>query len=337
MRTYRLRAFGPPEGVVLGDEPKPTPGEGEVLVRVRASALNARDLAILSGSYPVPIQLGVVPLSDAAGEIEVIGPGVKRFKAGDRVVNSFFLNWFGGSYKGTPEQYVVDVDGWLTEYKVVSAEALVAMPEHLTFEEAATLPCAAVTAWSALKGVGAGDTVLTQGAGGVALFALQLSKGLGARVITTTTESAKGDRIRELGADHLIDVAASTEWGTTVRELSRGRRGVDRVVEPGGPSTLHQSIKAVAIGGQISLVGVLAGANGGVDFMTMFASQAAFIPIAIGSRRDLEDMIDVLIQHDIHPVIDSVYQFGDATAAWRHFGERNLLAKSLFSTNRHGS
>jgi len=201
------------------------------------------------------------------------------------------------------------------------------MPEHLTFEEAATLPCAAVTAWSALKGVGGGDTVLTQGAGGVALFALQLAKGLGARVITTTTEPAKGDRIRELGADHLIDVAASTEWGTTVRELSRGRRGVDRVVETGGPSTLHQSIKAVAIGGQISLVGVLAGANGSVDFMTMFASQAAFRPIAIGSRRDLEDMIDVLIQHDIHPVIDSVHQLGDATAAWRHFGERNLFGK----------
>jgi NADPH:quinone reductase-like Zn-dependent oxidoreductase len=327
MRTYRLRAFGSPEGIALSDEPKPTPGEGEVLVRIRASALNARDTAILSGSYPVPIPLGVVPLSDAAGEIEAVGTGVKRFKAGDRVLNSFFLNWFGGTFKEMPEQYVVDVDGWMTEYKVMSAEALVAMPEHLTFEEAATLPCAAVTAWSALKGIGAGDTVLSQGSGGVALFALQLAKGLGARVIATTTGSGKGDRLRELGADHVIDVVESTEWGPAARDLTRGRRGVDRVVETGGPSTLAQSIKAIALGGQISLVGVLAGAGGGVDFMTMFASQAAFKPIAIGSRRDLEDMIAVLIQHDIHPVIDSVYQFGDATAAWRHFGERNLFGK----------
>ena len=328
MRTYRLRAFGSPEGVVVGVEPKPTPGDGEVLIRIRASALNARDSIILSGYYPVPIQLGVVPLSDAAGEIEAVGSGVKRFKVGDRVVNSFFANWFGGALKEMPVQYVVDIDGWMTEYKVMSAEALVSMPQNLTFEEAATLPCAAVTAWSALKGIGAGDTVLTQGSGGVALFALQLAKALGARVIATTTGSeGKADRLRELGADHVIDVVESPEWGSAVRELTRGRRGVDRVVETGGPSTLPQSIAAVALGGQISLVGVLAGAAGGVDFMTMFASQASFKPIAVGSRRDLEDMIDVLIQHDIHPVIDSVYQFGDAMSAWAHFSERNLFGK----------
>jgi NADPH:quinone reductase-like Zn-dependent oxidoreductase len=328
MQTYRLRAFGSPGGIVVGSEPKPTPGDGEVLIRIRASALNARDSVMLSGSYPVPIQLGVVPLSDAAGEIEAVGNGVKRFKAGDRVVNSFFVNWFGGAFKEMPLQYVVDIDGWMTEYKVMSAEALVPMPHSLTFEEAATLPCAAVTAWSALKGIGAGDTVLTQGSGGVALFALQLAKVLGARVIATTTGSGeKRDRLRELGADHVIDVVESPEWGSAARELTRGRRGVDRVVETGGPSTLPQSIAAVALGGEISLVGVLAGAAGGVDFMTMFASQASFKPIAIGSRRDLEDMIDVLIQHDIHPVIDSVYQFGDAMAAWTHFGERNLFGK----------
>jgi NADPH:quinone reductase-like Zn-dependent oxidoreductase len=328
MQTYRLRAFGSPEGVVVGVEPKPTPGDGEVLIRIRASALNARDSIILSGYYPIPIQLGVVPLSDAAGEIEAVGSGVKRFKVGDRVVNSFFANWFGGTFKEMPVQYAVDIDGWMTEYKVMSAEALVSMPQYLTFEEAATLPCAALTAWSALKGIGAGDTVLTQGSGGVALFALQLAKALGARVIATTTGSeGKGDRLRELGADHVVDVVKFPEWGSAVRELTRGRRGVDRVVETGGPSTLPQSIAAVALGGQISLVGVLAGAAGGVDFMTMFASQASFKPIAIGSRRDLEDMIDVLIQHDIHPVIDSVYQFGDAMSAWAHFSERNLFGK----------
>jgi NADPH:quinone reductase-like Zn-dependent oxidoreductase len=173
MRAYRLRAFGSLDGVVLGDEPKPAPGDGEVLVRVRASALNARDSIILSGGNPVPIRLGVVPLSDAAGEIEAVGSGVRRFNVGDRVVNSFFPNWFGGTFKEMPVQYAVDIDGWMIEYKVASAEALVSMPHFLTFEEAATLPCAAVTAWSALKGIGAGDTVLTQGSGGVALFAVQ--------------------------------------------------------------------------------------------------------------------------------------------------------------------
>ena len=175
---------------------------------------------------------------------------MKRFKVGDRVINAFFPNFFGGSYNGKFEQWVVDHDGWLTEYKAVSAEVLVAMPEHLSFEQAATLPCVAVTAWSALSGVRAGDTVLTQGSGGVSLFALQLAKALGARVIATTTNPESTARLRELGADEVIEVGDLPEWGDRVRALTGGR-GVDRVVEVGGPGTLAQSTKAVAIGGQI--------------------------------------------------------------------------------------
>src|SRR3981189_1574089 len=167
MRIYRLQTLGSLDGLVASEAKIPVPGAGEVLVKVRATSLNFRDYAIINGWYPVPVPKDRVPLSDGAGEIEAIGPGVSRFKVGDRVVNSFFPNWFGGSFNTMPEQYVVDRDGWLTEYKVVNAEALANMPEHLTFEEAATLPCAGVTAWSALAGTRAGDTVLTQGTGGV--------------------------------------------------------------------------------------------------------------------------------------------------------------------------
>src|SRR6202163_2837230 len=293
MRVYQLDRPGSLDGLVLAERNVPSPGVGEVLVHVRASSLNVRDLMIINGEYPVPVPPGRVPLSDGAGEVVAIGVGVKRFKVGDRVINSFFPNFFGGSFNAMPEQWVVDHDGWLTEHKAVSAEALVSMPEHLTFEEAATLPCVAVTAWSALSGVRAGDTVLTQGSGGVSLFALQLAKALGTRVITTTTNPEGAARLRELGADQVIDARASSDWGDQVRALTGGR-GVDRVVEVGGPGTLAQSTKAVACGGQVSMVGALAAAEGGMDFMSMFMSQARFQPIATGSRRDLEDLCRVM-------------------------------------------
>jgi NADPH:quinone reductase-like Zn-dependent oxidoreductase len=326
MRTYRIEQFGNLDGLVQIQEPVPVAGAGQVLVRVRASALNFRDMPILSGWYPFPVKTGVIPLSDAAGEIEAVGAGVTRFKAGDRVLNSFFPNWFGGTFNSMPQQYVIDHDGWLTEYKIVDAEALVGMPTHLSFEEAATLPCAGATAWSALAGVGAGDTVLTQGTGGVSLFAVQLAKALGARVIATTSSAEKAKRLLALGADHVIDYSATPDWGDKVRELSNGK-GVDRVVEVGGPDTLAQSIKAVALGGQVALVGVLAGMAGNIDFMSMFMSQASFRPVAVGSRRDLEDLIKVMAQHDVRPVIDSTYAFDDIKAAWTHFSARKLFGK----------
>jgi NADPH:quinone reductase-like Zn-dependent oxidoreductase len=330
MRAYQLDRLGSLDGLVLVERDIPSPGAGEVLVQVRASSLNFRDKIILDGWYPAPVPPGRVPLSDAAGDVVAVGAGVTRFKTGDRVINSFFPNWFGGSFNAMPEAYVVDRDGWLTEYKVISVEALVSMPEHLTFEEAATLPCAAVTAWSALAGVKAGETVLTQGMGGVSLFAVQLAKAFGARVIATTSGPEKALRLRELGADEVIDYRASPDWADQVRALTGGR-GVDRVVEVGGPDTLAQSVKAVAYGGQISLVGVLAGAEGGIDFMTMFLSQATFQPIVVGSRRDLEDLCRTMEQHQIRPVIDSVFSFDEAKAGWSHYAGRKVTGKVVIS------
>ncbi len=329
MRAYQIGRFGGPEGLVLAELDIPSPGAAEVLVRVRASSLNFRDLMILSGGYPAPVPLGRVPISDGAGEVVAVGVGVTRFKAGDRVINAFFPNWFGGSFNAMPKQYVVDHDGWLTEYKVVSAEALASMPQYLTFEEAATLPCAAVTAWSALSGVRAGETVLTQGMGGVSVFAVQLAKAFGARVIATTSSPEKALRLRALGADEVIDYRASPAWGDQVRALTGGR-GVDRVVEVGGPDTLAQSVKTIAYGGQVSLVGVLAGVEGGIDFMSMFMSQATFKPIVVGSRRDLEDLCRTLEQHEIRPVIDAVFPFDDARAGWSHYAGRQVTGKVVF-------
>src|SRR6202047_190047 len=242
MRVYQLDRPGSLDGLVVAERSVPSPAVGEVLVRVRASSLNFRDLMIINGQYPIPVSSGRVPVSDGAGEVVAVGAGVTRFKVGDRVINSFFPNWFGGAFNAMPEQWVVDRDGWLTEYKAVSAEALVAMPVYLTFEEAATLPCVAVAAWSALSGVRAGDTVLTQGSGGVSLFALQLAKALGTRVITTTTNPESAARLRELGADEVIDARDSSNWGDHVRALTGGR-GVDRVVGVGGPRTLAQFAK----------------------------------------------------------------------------------------------
>jgi NADPH:quinone reductase-like Zn-dependent oxidoreductase len=330
MRAYQLDRLGSLDGLVLVERDIPSPGAGEVLVQVRASSLNFRDKIILDGWYPAPVPPGRVPLSDAAGDVVAVGAGVTRFKTGDRVINSFFPNWFGGSFNAMPEAYVVDRDGWLTEYKVISVEALVSMPEHLTFEEAATLPCAAVTAWSALSGVKAGETVLTQGMGGVSVFAVQLARAFGARVIATTSSPEKALRLRELGADEVIDYRTSLDWADQVRALTGGR-GVDRVVEVGGPDTLARSVKAVAYGGQISLVGVLAGAEGGYNFMTMFLSQATFQPIVVGSRRDLEDLCRAMKQHQIRPVIDSVFSFDEARAGWSHYADRKVTGKVVIS------
>jgi NADPH:quinone reductase-like Zn-dependent oxidoreductase len=254
------------------------------------------------------------------------GPGVSTLKAGDRVVSRFLPTWYGGPRAPNPETYGSDRDGWLTEYKVVRADALSLAPESLSFEEAASLPCAAVTAWSALAGVRAGDTVLTQGSGGVSLFALQLAKLLGARVIATTSTARNGQRLKEVGADAVVDYVENPQWAGAVRALTAGR-GVDRVVEVGGPGTLAQSLKAVTYGGEIALVGALAESHAGLDFMSLFMSQATLRCISVGSRVDVEAMQRAVDAHTMHPVIDSVFPFAEAKSAWAHYAGRGVFGK----------
>lgn len=325
MKAYRLDSIGSIDALRLHDEPKPEVGRGQVLVRIRASSLNYRDIALVQGKYPFPVKANVVPQSDAAGEVEAVGADVRRFKVGDRVMNYFFANWVGGVRRRVPEQYMIEHDGWLAEYKVVDAEALLAVPPHLSFEEAAALPCAGVTAWNAVAGVGPGDTVLTQGTGGVSMFALQFAKLRGARVIATTSTLDKAARLRELGADEIIDYRAMPAWAGAVRELTGGA-GVDRVVDVGGPGTLEQSIAAVAHRGQVSLVGAL-GEGAPIDFFKLFLSQATYETISVGSRSDTEQMARAMAAHGTRPVLDRVFDFKDARAAWHYFAERRIFGK----------
>ena len=326
MHLYRLETIGAIDGLGARDEAVPVPSAGEVLIRVKASALNFRDLAILLGKAPFPVRPGVVLLSDAAGEVEAVGPDVSTLKAGDRVVSRFFPTWYGGPRTPNPDMYGSDRDGWLTEYKVVRAEALSLAPSSLTFEEAASLPCAAVTGWSALAGVRAGDTVLTQGSGGVSLFALQLAKLLGARVIATTSSAPNGERLKSLGADAVVDYVETPQWATAVRALTAGR-GVDRVVDVGGPGTLAESLKAVAYGGEVALVGALGESKAGLDFMGLFMSQATLRCISVGSRVDVEAMNRAVDAHAMRPVIDRVFPFAEAKSAFAHYAGGKVFGK----------
>ncbi|WP_298158046.1 NAD(P)-dependent alcohol dehydrogenase [Ferrovum sp.] len=332
MRAYRLEQFKTIEDLVLHDEEPPKPGRHEVLVRVRASSLNYRDLAILHGNYPMSCAPGHIPLSDGAGEVVELGDGAERFEVGSRVANTVFPRWFGGRYQLSfiSEQYGSNSDGWLTEYKVVNEEALVSIPAHLSFEEAATLPCAAVTAWSALAGITAGDTILTQGSGGVSLFAVQLAKLLGARVIATTSSMEKMVKLKSLGADDVINYMTTPDWDGEVRRLTNGQ-GVDRVVEVGGPGTLQKSIKSCAIGGEVVLIGFLASSSDAIDFMNLFMGGVSLRRIAVGSRDDFENMNRAITQHKLRPVIDHVFPFMDAKEAWQYFDDRKHFGKVVIA------
>ena len=295
MRAYRIDSFGSVGGVVLGLRDDPRPGTHEILLRVRASSLNYRDLMVLKGGGRGPTKLGVVPLSDGAGEVAAVGDGVSRFAVGDRVIGCFHPRWFGGPIKADylTDRLGANLDGMLAEYAVVNEEATVRMPDHLSFEEAATLPCAAVTAWAALTGdsrVTAGDTVLTQGTGGVSIFALQFAQLLGAEVIGTTSSAAKAERLKALGAAAVIDYIETPEWHEKVAELTDGR-GVDCVVEIGGPDTLANSIKSLAVGGHISLIGSSLSRSGVMlDPLLLGGRGMSLGSISVGSRADFEAM-----------------------------------------------
>jgi NADPH:quinone reductase-like Zn-dependent oxidoreductase len=330
MKTWQVRERFGLDALTLTEQQTPTPRRGEVLVRVRAASVNYRDLAVVGGLYNPALPLPFVPLSDGAGEVAAVGEGVTRFRAGDRVVGAFHQGWLAGEL--TPEalaagQLGSPLGGVLAEYVVLPEQGLVRAPEHLSFEEAATLPIAGVTAWSALFGdrpVRAGDTVLVQGTGGVAAFAIQLARAAGARVIVTSSSDAKLARDRELGATDGINYRTTPGWEERARELTGGR-GPDLIVDIAGE--LARSVAAVRAGGQVTAVGFLAGAETPVQIVPLLVKDVRIEGVSVGSRAHFEALNRALEQHKIHPVVDRVFPFEQAREALAALREATHVGK----------
>jgi NADPH:quinone reductase-like Zn-dependent oxidoreductase len=311
MRCYEVREFGLNE-LALVDRPVPEPGPGQVLVRMRAWSINYRDMMVVDGSYNPRMRRPMVPLSDGAGEVMALGTGATRFVQGQRVAACFMQRWLDGDPDETAARSALGgaIDGVAAEYVLFDQEGLVAVPEHLSFEEAASLPCAAVTAWHALveRGNGhSGETVLLQGTGGVSLFALLIARIHGARVILTSRSDEKLQRAKALGAEELINYRVTPEWDKPVRD-STGGRGVDHIVEVGGAGTMPLSLKAVRMGGSIYTIGVVAGADP-INFVPVFMRNLRLHGIYVGSRAMFESMNAAFSKYRVHPVIDRVFPF----------------------------
>ena len=331
MRAIEIRgAFGL-DNLALAERPDPRPGHGEVLVRVRAASLNYRDLLTVRGQYNPKQKLPLIPCSDGAGEVVEVGEGVTRVRPGERVCANFAQRWIAGeptreklrSTLGGP------LDGMLAELVVLPEEGLVRIPDHLTDAEAATLPCAGLTAWSTLVtegGLTAGDSVLLQGTGGVSIFSLQFAKLLGLRTIITSSSDEKLDRARNLGADETINYKQTPDWAARVKELTAGV-GVDHVIDVGGAGTLKQSLLAVRIGGTVSIMGVLAGNSLELPLPLIFMQRVRIQGILVGSRDGFETMNRAVALHHLLPVVDSVFPLEETRAALElmdrggHFGK----------------
>jgi NADPH:quinone reductase-like Zn-dependent oxidoreductase len=293
MRAIRLRAPGDLENLELVEEDHPKPGPGELLVRIRAASLNFHDDLVVHGK--IPCAVGRIPIADGAGEVLAVGDDVDEFKVADNVVSTFWPYWLGGEMTPATKRDIPGetVDGYACEYVCMSAHAFTRVPAGYTHVEAATLPCAGVTAWRGLVVCGKvkpGDTVLILGTSAVSLFALQFAKATGARVIATSSSEEKLEKLERLGADFVINYNVVPDWGTKAKDLTDGR-GVDHVIEVGGPGTLMQSITACRTGGHIALIGVLTGYAGQVSIPALFSNQIRNSGICVGSRADQEDMI----------------------------------------------
>lgn len=336
MNRYRLHP-SPGENSTLRfetDLPEPVPGPGEVVVAIEAASLNYRDLLVKSGKSASGGSDPVVPLSDGAGVISAIGEGVGSWKVGDRVALTFFRDWVGGRFEMRYHKAARggSCDGVLSDQVVAPAHSLVRVPDYLSFEEAATLPCAAVTSWHALmersRPLESGQTVLCLGTGGVSVFSLQIAKAAGARVLITSSSGKKLDRAKEsLGADETINYREQPEWDAEVFART-GKNGVDHVIEVGGPGTLTRSMNSVAAGGSIALIGVLTGFEApDSSLFPLVARNVDLSGIYVGSREMFERMLKFFELHQIRPVIDSVFEWGEVEKAFSHLESAQHFGK----------
>jgi NADPH:quinone reductase-like Zn-dependent oxidoreductase len=321
MRVFEMRETFGIDNLAIAERQQPLPGHGQAVVRVRAVSLNYRDLLVVKGLYNPKLPLPLVPLSDGAGDVIAVGDGVSRVKTGDRVAGIFMQTWLAGGQTETNAKSALGggMQGMLAEYVVLDEDGLVHVPVHLSYEEAATLPCAAVTAWHAVIGsrVKPGESVLLLGTGGVSLFALQFARLAGAEVIITSSSDDKLGRAVQLGATHGINYRIVSDWDKKVRELTGGA-GADLVVEVGGAGTLPQSLRAVRMGGRISLIGVLTGATGEVNPLPIVMRNVRVQGIFVGSREMFEAMNRAISRHRLRPVVDRVFPFEEAREALRH-------------------
>jgi NADPH:quinone reductase-like Zn-dependent oxidoreductase len=331
MRAVELTAFGF-EHLQLVQRSDPEPAPGEVLVRMRYSALNYRDRVVAAGGYGALISCPLIPLSDGAGEVVANGAGGSRFKPGERVMACMYPRWIAGrpSLDVLTQSLGGPLDGTLCELRCFREDGLCRVPNSLGLQQAATLPCAALTAWNALTvldRIGPNDTVLVQGSGGVSLFALQFAKLLGARVIATSSSDEKLERMRALGADHTINYQRTAEWGKAARAHTGGL-GVDHVIEVGGAGTLVQSLRAVRPGGTVSLIGVLAGAKHEIDLPRIFLPQVRLQGVVVGSRQAAEEMLRTFEIHGLQPVIDTAeFAMSSIARAFAYMGSGQHFGK----------
>lgn len=321
MKSIALQnAFGI-ENLTVIERPEPKPIFGQVLLKMKAWSLNYRDLLVVKGMYNPKLKFPFVPLSDGVGEVIGVGDGVTRVKVGDRVAACFMQRWQAGELTEAAARSALGgaIPGILEEQVVLHEDGVVHLPKHLSDEEAATLPCAALTAWNALVtqgGIKAGDTVLVQGTGGVSIFALQFARLAGAWVIATSSSDAKLQKARQEGAARGINYKTTPAWEEKVRELTNGL-GVDHVVEVGGAGTFNQSMKSVRLGGTVSLIGVLAG-KGDVNLMPVLMKGVRVQGIFVGNREMFEAMIRAIALHQMKPVVDRVFEFKDIQGALKH-------------------
>lgn len=321
MKVYQIQDSFGLDSLKMVDQPEPKPGTGQVLLKMKAWSLNYRDLLVIKGLYNPKMTLPAVPFSDGVGEVVAVGPGVTRARIGDRVAGIFMQSWLSGGIGEDKAKSALGGGGpgMLAEFVTLDQEGVVHVPGHLSDEESAALPCAAVTAWHALVvggGVKAGDSVLVLGTGGVSLFALQFARMHGARIIATSSSEEKLERVQKLGAHDVINYKKHPEWGKLVRDVCAGQ-GVDHIIEVGGAGTLPQSLRAVRMGGYIALIGVL---SGGGDFnpMPILMRNVRVQGIYVGSRGMFEGMNRAISLHRMKPVINKVFPFDEVPAALQH-------------------